>query len=244
MKIKTPLFSLFDQFPNLTVLLSEENDSGMKIRYELENDEKTIEKREKFFAKHNILPSQVVVARLAQGNGLAVILQNDAGKIIAQTDGFLTSQKEIFLSITVADCLPVYLYDPKKQVVGLLHAGWRGLDTHIIDKAIDILRETFKVSAQTLLVGIGPGIGSCHFEVKRDVLEKFLEYPYVQSKKDNAYFLNLKQIAKLQLIKNNVQEEHIEINPLCTYCEKNQYFSYRRDKSIPVQAMVACIGMR
>ncbi|HSW97386.1 MAG TPA: peptidoglycan editing factor PgeF [Candidatus Saccharimonadales bacterium] len=240
----TPLFSLFQPFPNIQVLLSEKKHGGMKIRYELEKDRETLQNRKMFFTQHAISETSIVIAQLAQANAVAIVSQKDQGKYIPQTDGLLTNQKCVFLSVTVADCLPIYIYDPKENIIGLLHAGWKGLDKNIIKIAINLLKKTYRISSENLLIGIGPGIDTCHFTVQRDILEKFSDYTTAIERRNSKYFLNLKYIAQQQLMKEHILEEHIEISPVCTYCEKNTYFSYRRDKHPILQAMVASIGMR
>ncbi len=242
MKTATFSFAQFRKYPTLVTLLSTKKDGGMNIRYELERDEERLHNRNKFFSLHNI-SNEPVVAQLVHGNTIAVVAQQDAGAYIPKTDGLLTNQKGVFLSITVADCLPIYLYDPEKEVIGILHAGWKGLDKNIISSAVAELKKTFDVKAETLLVGIGPGIDACHFAVQKDLIDTFSSYSHVLEKRDNEYFLNLKQIAKQQLLKTGVMEKNIEINLLCTDCERDTYFSYRRDKSNPLQAMVASIGL-
>lgn len=215
----------------------------MRVGKQFEKNGETIQNRKQFFNRHNISETEIVTAQLVHGNNVTVVSKKDAGHHMPQTDGLLTDQKGLVLSITVADCLPIFLYDPEKKVVGLLHAGWRGLDAKIIYSAIELLKKRFAVLPENLIVGIGPGIGPCHFAVHEDVLEKFSNYPNTSEKRNNEYFLDLKQIAKQQLIAKNVQTDHIEINNLCTYCEKNMYFSHRRDKTNPIQTMVAGIAM-
>ncbi|MDE2026136.1 MAG: peptidoglycan editing factor PgeF, partial [Patescibacteria group bacterium] len=197
-----------------------------------------------FFEKFSISSTQVVTARLAQKNSVAVVTQTDGGNYIQETDGLITNQKNVFLSITVADCLPIFIYDPVKEVMCLLHAGWKGLNAHIIANAISAMQKTYSSLPNDLVVGIGPGIDFCHFAVKEDVLSKFTMYNNVTRTEGDSIFLNLKQIAKQQLVQIGVSENRIEMSPLCTFCEKDMFFSYRRDHAVPLHAMVALIGLR
>lgn len=243
MSLRTPLFSIFSKYPNLVVAFSTKQDGRMKIRYELENDAETLSNREKFLQKFSISNETVVSAKLVHMNTVAVVSRNDVGRCIEQTDGLVTNQQGAFLSITVCDCLPIFLFDPMHKAVGLLHAGWRGLDAHIILAGLSKMQKEFGSKPPDMLVGIGPGIDVCHFEVKEDVLNKFTDYQHIIRVDGQQAFLNLKQVAKQQLMHAGIQEDHIEISPLCTFCEKEMFYSFRRDKDVPVQAMMAVIGV-
>ena len=84
---------------------------------------------------------------------------------------------------------------------------------------------------------------SCHFEVKEDFLLKFKSYPEAILKKHGKNYVNLKDIAKKQLEAARIKERNIEISPICTYCHSDKYFSFRKDKSRPVEAMIVIAGM-
>ena len=103
--------------------------------------------------------------------------------------------------------------------------------------------DNFNVSPKDLLGGIGPGIGACHFEVREDFLPKFKSYHNAILRKDGKNYINLKDIAKKQLEAAGLKQKDIDISPICTYCRSDKYFSFRRDKSKPVQAMMVIAGM-
>ncbi len=243
MKSDIPLFSLFSKYPHLVVAVSTKKDKQMKVRYELETDKETLTNRKQFLSRLSITNFQVVSAKLVHKNTVTIVDINEAGRFIEETDGLITNKKNLFLALTVADCLPIFIYDPIKEVVCLLHAGWRGLDSNIITKGVALMQKKFTSLSENLIVGVGPGIDVCHFAVKDDVLSRFMDYTNVVKKGNTQVFLNLKQIAKQQLIRNGIKENNIEISPLCTFCEKDKYYSYRRDKAAPLQAMLAVIGL-
>lgn len=237
------LFPIFSPFPQLLTAFSTKEDKQMRLQVEQGEDTETLKNREKFFEKLSISKEQVINAKLVQKSTVAVVDKSAMGSVIKETDGLITNEKDVFLSIIVADCLPVFLYDHKKEAVGLLHAGWRGLYAKIIPKGIAAMQENFGSLAEDIVVGIGPGIGVCHYSVQEDILRKFAEYKNVAEERDNQVFLNLKQIAKQQLLSMGVKEAHIEISPLCTYCEKDMFYSHRRDQVVPLEAMLAIIGI-
>lgn len=230
----TSLFQIFDQYPSVVTLLSKKTDGDMRSQGN----------REKYLSRNNISYEDVVTARLVHGNNITAVSVADKGHDVLGTDGIIADQRSIFLTITVADCLPIYLYDPKKEAVGLLHAGWKGLEHEIIPKGVSLLKDQFEVDSRNLVVGIGPGIGVCHFEVQDDLLIKFSSFQDAVELREDRRFLDLKKIAQMQLLENNVAEKNIETSQICTYCEKDMYFSHRRDQIHPIPTMLAGIGVR
>ncbi len=159
----------------------------------------------------------IVKAGLCHGNKIVEVSIKDKGKIIKETDGLTTKDKGVFLAITVCDCLPVLFYNPKEKKIGIVHAGWKGIYSGII--------ENIETDFKTAFFYIGPGISKCHYEVKKD-------FPLPFFKKNGKYFSDLKKIVKEKLISLKAKEQNIEISSDCTYCLKNKYFSFRRDKKV------------
>jgi len=223
------MFKIFSKHLNIIIAISEKKNGPMKF---------SPDNRENFLRKLGIEDKLTVKAGLVHENNVKVVSDEDAGKTIEKTDGLITADKSLFLTITVADCLPIFIFDSEKEIIGLIHGGWRGL-------AKNILAEAVKNLSKDILVGIGPGISQCHFEVKQDVLREFK--PYLKDtllKRDGKLFLDLKKIAKLQLIDIGIKPENIEISPECTFCLQNKYFSFRRDKPQKLQTMLALIGRK
>lgn len=232
------LFSIFKRYENLTVVLSEKKDGSMRL-----GDKKATENRERFLEKIGIEPDSLISARLVHGKLVKFVSRKDRGKVIPGVDGLITIEKDIFLSITVADCLPIFLYDFGKEIVGLMHGGWRNLAQGILFSALEKFQELGSES-QNILAGIGPGICQKHFEVKEDVFSFFKSFPSAISFEKEKIFLDLKKIAEIQLLNLGLRKENIEINSDCPFCLFNIYFSFRRDKSKTPQTMMAIFGQK
>ena len=164
------------------------------------------------------------------GSNISVVTKKDAGKVIPDCDGLVTASDEVKLSIKVADCLPIFISDLKGEARALVHAGWRGLNAGIIKNAVGKMVSEFKVKPENMAVFIGPHICVSHFEVKSDVLSKFKKYRTAIIKKDKKTYLDLAEIAKLQLMENRIDSTKIRIDKTCTF-EDKKLFSYRRDKT-------------
>lgn len=231
--------SLTLKYPNLVVAFSERKDGSMRFG---DVSSKNVRNRKRFLKKLKIKPNQVVGAKLVHGNRVGVVSKKDSGTIIPETDGLVTDKKNLFLVATFADCLPIFVFDPKQEVVGLIHGGRKGLAKAILRVAIQKMNRVFNVNPKNLKVGIGPGICREHYEVGEEALKSFKHLPQSYNKRNGKVFLDLRKVAFLQLTKLGIKKKNIEISAECTYELSEKYFSYRRDKAL--KTMLAVIGMR
>jgi polyphenol oxidase len=130
--------------------------------------------------------------------------------------------------ITVADCLPVVLFDPKAAVLGHVHAGWRGSASGIVRKAVTMMQSEFGASPDAMTAYLGPSAGVCCYEVGREVADAFL-LEQLEVRNGRTY-LNLKKANLDQLLECGLRPENIEISALCTICSPQLFHSYRRDR--------------
>ena len=94
-------------------------------------------------------------------------------KATLKGDGLITNVPGLLLSIQTADCLPIFLVDPKRRAIGALHAGWRGTLARITEKGVGLMQRHFGSRAQDLRAALGPGIHLCCYQVGREVRERF-----------------------------------------------------------------------
>ena len=194
-------------------LLSKKEDGSMKKAENIES----------FLKKKEIDPDRFVRANLVHGKEIAFVEKGDAGKVIEGVDGLIT-ENPIALGVTVADCLPVYI--KSEEMTGILHAGWRSIHKGIIEEATDLLSE---LEAENVSVFVGPSIKNCHFEVKKDLIDKFSDYPDCFDRREGKIFLDLQKVVEKKLKNNGIK--NIRISEKCTFCS-DDLFSYRRDKKI------------
>lgn len=228
------------QSKNIKLGLSEKADGAMNIRLPI-LDEGCLQNRKVYFDKLGIDINNVVSTDLIHETNIVVVGEKDKGQIILNTDGLITEKQNIFLTVTVGDCVPIYFFDEKKKIIGLAHAGWRGVVKNIPSSLIKKMTNDFGSNPTDIAVHIGPHLQKCHFEIKEDIVSQF----------DNGYVLNengiikvdLLSMLKQQLLSLGVKSENISSGDECTFCNKEKYFSYRRDKPDKVQSMIAYIGM-
>lgn len=159
-----------------------------------------------------------------------VILKNAKNKFIKGADGMVTGQR-LILGIKTADCLPILFYDPKKEIIAAIHAGWRSLYAGIISHTIKAFNK-LKSEASDIKVAIGPHIGVCCYNVPLERVRKFqklattVEIAQLHSK---SWYLDLGKIAFSQLTHLGIPPSNIEISDICTNDDK-RFWSFRRDK--------------
>lgn len=149
-----------------------------------------------------------------------------------QADALLTQRKGVYLGVRVADCLPVIFFDPEREVLALLHAGWRGIIRGIHLRVAQAMQSLFFSSYSSLLVGIGPGIGQCCFTVGEDVAQLFEKREREKKniyRKEGKILINLKGFLFDELVDQGFDPHKIEVAPYCTFCEKKLFYSYRRE---------------
>lgn len=243
-------------------MLSEKKDGSMKVLPGKMSSHQ--DNRRQFFAEQGIVSDRVVSAGLIHGTNVEIITSQNVtdtvrpsiignkgqsgkdtmrGAMVPETDGLVTKETNLFLAVTVADCLPVFFYDPVAGVVGIAHAGWRGIAGGVIHNVLEKMR-VCGAQVQDMVVVIGPHIGVCHFEVQADILHRFSQYEQYSITQEQKIFINLKGIAVEQLRQSGILESVIETYPLCTFCEAERFFSYRRDRPEVLEVMVAMIGMQ
>ena len=144
-------------------------------------------------------------------------------------DALINSKKKIAIGILTADCAPVFILDPKKNIVSAIHVGWKGAFKKIIYNTVLNFKKRGS-NIKELVAVIGPCISKNNYEIKRDFLKKFMN----QDKENRRFFIFKKTKIYFSLneyIKNQLEKiglKNIEIINLDTYLKKNNFFSSRR----------------
>jgi YfiH family protein len=146
---------------------------------------------------------------------------------IIEADASYTSKVGVVCGIMTADCLPVFVSKIDGTMVGIAHAGWRGLISGVIENLI----HSFNSNGEDLVVHFGPAISKNFFEVgeevKRLYLLKNINLERSFSTKNKRNYLDLYEAARIIL--EGFQIKSISGGDRCTYRESNDFFSYRRD---------------
>lgn len=226
---------LLSSFPNLIHGFSDRPSGNMSLFRGPKKD--VIENRTKFLASLGISTNRSIAIEIVQSDKLYIATEADAGKgmtdknYISNVDGIFTNKPNLFLFATAADCLLLFLFDPEKGVVGLVHAGWRGLTKSIPAKAIRLLINHFRSDPSKILVYIGPSIHPCCYNIgsrRANILKNKRFWEKNIAHREGKIFADLQAVASEELKSADVLAQNIEVSPICTGCHPN-FFSKRQD---------------
>jgi hypothetical protein len=146
--------------------------------------------------------------------------------IYSPADGLVTTNSNILLTLKVADCVPVFLYEPLKRIIGLVHSGWRGTVKNIVSNAIKLMQKN-GAESRYIRCFLGPAIGKCCYEVDWEVSQYINDGAKVKMDYDK-WKVDLHEQIRYQLTELGVPTNSIEASNICTY-ESPECHSYRRD---------------
>jgi len=149
-----------------------------------------------------------------------------------KADAIVTADPGRVLCVRTADCTPILLASFDGQIVGAVHAGWRGVIAGVLPGAIKAMRS---LGANDILAVIGPCISETHFEVGPEVVREFVRLfganapcrVVEPANPDSKGFVNLQAALRIQLETANVRQ--VETLALCTVARRDLFFSHRRD---------------
>lgn len=147
-------------------------------------------------------------------------------------DACITNHSEVSLSLTTADCVPIFFHDPKASAIGLAHAGWRGTVNGIAAEVVKAMSQKLGSKPQDLRVALGPAISQCCFEVGAEVAQEFHSRYGQQSwieKRSDKWHIDLHEANRIWLEGSGVHSTNIRACPLCTCCRPELFYSWRRE---------------
>ena len=153
-----------------------------------------------------------------------------------EADGLVTAEKGLALVIFSADCIPVLLHDPVKNIIGACHCGWRGTVGDMAGATVRTMLEKHGCDPKDIHVSIGPGIDKCCFETDEDVRDAVLDTldndaeRFIEPTGAGKYHVDLKGINREFLIRSGVLAENIDVSDECTACKCDKYWSHRKTK--------------
>src|SRR4030042_2195605 len=242
------------KYPNLFHVFSTKKDGNMAnvINGKLCNFDKVLIKRQRFLSKVGVDMDKCVCMSVNHKDGIieadsssAKVSMLDYKKTV-KTDGLICDKKKLYLFLLIADCLPIIIYDPKREVIGLVHAGWKGLDKEIAEKAVKQLNDTYKSEPKDLIVAIGPFVHKSSFVKVNPSQKDDLKWkPFIKRvglRGDFSYSVALFGLTKKQLLDAGVMDKNI-IESRVDTAKDERFFSHVRDRNLPIgeQGRFACV---
>ena len=202
---------------------------GMGLSYELDNAA-----RKKVLGKTGVDPEKIMFVH--QNHSRDVILADEHSfEPLSFADGIITVCKTDSIAVTVADCMPVFLYDGKNDVRALLHSGWKG--TGIAANALERMQSSFGTKPSDVTAVLGPAIGSCCYNVDRQRAESFA----AEWGDDAVVFRNGVPYLSLETANRNILSRagvrNIVSSGICTSCS-SIFGSFRREGPADYTQMV------
>ncbi len=181
-------------------------------------------------------PDGLVFTRQVHGTVVRRVTKKDRlppyAPIPYEADSLITSDTDVPLVISTADCVPILLFNPAAGAAGAVHAGWRGTMADIAGSAVREMVRCFGCNAADIRAAIGPSISMCCFETGSDVKDAAVrllggEAARYVTAAGEKYMVNLKGINSLLLKRAGLRPENIEVSPECTSCLSDKYWSHR-----------------
>jgi polyphenol oxidase len=237
---------IFRRYPDLVFGMSTRNGGvntppyNFNLSFNVGDDPDTVQRnREIFYNSLRIDPADIAFPIQCHSSHVRSVSKSGT---YPDADALITDVPNIYLAITVADCLPVFLYVPGRNIVAGIHAGWKGTSENICMKTVRLLHDTWQVDENEILAYIGPAAGICCYEVGPEVAGRF-DNSFIKQKNNGKFLLDLPAANKRQLIDIGLLEENITSEDICTICSPNRFHSYRRDGKKSGR-MMAIIGLR
>ncbi len=180
-------------------------------------------------------PEEIVFTRQEHTDRLLRVGRGDCGigldrEQMTICDGIFTDEPDVALCCFAADCTPILLYDPVRQAIAAIHAGWRGTAQGIAQKAVLRLQTELGCDPANIRAAIGPCISLCCFEVGPEVPEAMRAAlgPDAEGAIEphgEKYHVDLKALNRMWLERAGVRT--IDVSPDCTRCQPERFWSHR-----------------
>ncbi|HMD14135.1 MAG TPA: polyphenol oxidase family protein, partial [Bacteroidota bacterium] len=183
-----------------------EGNFGMNLSLSVGDDEANVkENRHRFFSSLGIAIETLAIPRQVHGE---VVRAVDRPGIFEQTDALVTNSSDIALCVSIADCLPIFIFDPVTLSLAAVHSGWRGSCARILSKTISLMQKTYGAEPSNFVSYIGPAAMSCCYEVDEEVAQSFPGEYVVRTAFPKPH-LDLQKMNKDILLRYGVQEVKI-----------------------------------
>ena len=205
-----------------------------------DSEEIVVHNRQLFCRAVGVEPRNVVTAQQVHDDKIQVVTTEHIGRgatsyedALEGTDALITNIPDIPLLLFFADCVPVLVVDPVKKAIGVIHAGWKGTVNKIAQKTILAMEKQFGTRPADCLVGIAPSVGPCCYEVDKAVVNQvkaqFKQWEQLVHPVGDKWKLDLWLANRLQLEEIGVVSSNIIVSNVCTACNHELFFSYRKE---------------
>ena len=242
--INYPILNQYKEILNFTTTRLGGISSGAYDSFNLsmtsgDDVKKVLENREQLISLLNISKDLLIIPYQTHSNSVCVVDESfmklnppEQALHLNGVDSIITQIPNVCIAVSTADCVPILLYDPVKQAIASIHAGWRGTCLRIAEGTVSLMKSTFGTNPENLVAAIGPSISPDMYEVGDELLNAFEDAEFdvdkIFERKNGKLFLNLWEASKNSLLESGVLESNIEISGECTFSNPDKFFSARR----------------
>lgn len=199
--------------------------SSFNLAEHVGDDAGTVRKNRDFLRQYLDLPEEPFWLQQVHGN---IIVNLPHGRKNPEADGSYSRDPGQVCAVLTADCLPLLLCNRAGTEIAAVHVGWRGLCADIVSRAL----ETFTCRNNQLLAWLGPAISATHYETGDEVRDACLRLihgaePAFTPARQGHWLMDLNQLVTLQLNQHGIDKIYGKNH--CTFSEKENFYSYRRD---------------
>ena len=203
---------------------------------------KNIKKNLSYVAKKmDVQSGKLVLMHQTHSNKVIEIKKNNYRKKVF-ADAMITKMKGLALGVVTADCVPIIIYETNNEIIGCIHAGWKGAFFGVIKNTISKIK---KISSDNKIYAcVGPCIGKKSYEVDKNFYKMFV----AKSRDNRIYFSNKNKMKKLfnlrKFVTNRLVKAKIKVDQVDrdTFAEKSNFFSYRRSCKLKQKDYGRCIS--
>lgn len=222
---------------NRKISIQDSRISGINFGINTSEDLSVIKKNRHLLAvETGADPDMFVIAEQVHGDHIEIA---EEPGLYRKTDGLITKNQNLVLTIQVADCAAVMVADTENRIIGIFHAGWRGAAKNIVSKGVRTMKSLARKDPHYTAY-ISPCISERNFEVGHEVAGQF-PAEFVDYNSYKKPHINLKSFLNAELVHNGVQHDHIQVSDECTM-DDPRFYSYRRERE-KAGRMLACMYM-
>lgn len=198
----------------------------------------------------NISYKTIVIPEQIHSVNITILGDKESGEVekLTDTDGVITKENDVMLTVVTGDCVPIVYCDKKAGVIGISHQGWRGSLKKMVQKMVKKMLDV-GCRKEDIFVAIGPSIGVCCYDVNDERYYTFLSELDGYSEKiffsyHGKRHLNMPFLNYLLLLESGIPKKNIDYFPFCTKCDFERFFSFRRDEKKDYGEMLSFIVKR
>jgi YfiH family protein len=211
---------------------------GMNTSFKVGDDDRSVRmNRDRFFEAAGIPPGSLATAGQVHGSTIVVV---DRPGHYPESDGLVTERSGLYLGVSVADCVPILLFDRNRRVAAAVHSGWKGSREKIAERCVRLMGERFSSDPGDIEAYIGPSAGGCCYEVGAEVAGHFPQ-DALEALENGKYRLDLRAFNRSLLAGCGIPGSQILVSDRCTIHQEGTFHSHRRDRERSGR-MLAVIG--